>query len=141
MLGMCTSDDHGTTCKKIVMPEMFYPASMHFKLLESGFRPEPCRNDKFSDFCKRLYRIPFGRCLIPSADRSVPDEHGPFFRRKTGAVEGRLTGSVRSLPDYLLSMNPPVRHPLPDSFSATPPRLFTLFKTVILNHYRHRPYR
>ncbi len=44
----------GGSFKKIVMPEMFYPASMHFKQLEPGFRPEPCRNDKFTDFCKRL---------------------------------------------------------------------------------------
>jgi len=43
-----------STRQKIVMPEMFYPASMHFKQLESGFRPKPCRNDKFSDFCKSL---------------------------------------------------------------------------------------
>ncbi len=51
-----TKDHIRASFKKIVMPEMFYPVSMLFKQLEPGFRPEPCRNEKFSDFCKRLIR-------------------------------------------------------------------------------------
>jgi len=40
------------------MPEMFYLASMHFKQLESGFRPKACRNDTIRDFWKRLEILP-----------------------------------------------------------------------------------